>query len=177
MLINLISVAFAVIITFLVVFLTLRYSSRCRNWWFSKIYKVFIYPFVEKGTKVYRERLFCSMKGQRSTDPSLNSLNSLRILEIGPAQGTNFPYFPKGSKVIAVDYNPNFESQFKTSSEKFSGQVEVEKYICASAEDMAQVPSNSVDAVVSTYVLCYIEDRQKALQEIKRVLVKVREIT
>ncbi|XP_076321676.1 thiol S-methyltransferase TMT1B-like isoform X2 [Tachypleus tridentatus] len=39
------------------------------------------------------------------------------------------------------------------------------------AENMAEIPENSVDAVVSTCVLCSVMKIQDVLHEIKRVLV------
>ena len=52
-------------------------------------------------------------------------------------------------------------------------ELNFDKNIISSAEDMKEIPDNSVDAVVGTYIMCSIENRDKALKEIRRVLKKV----
>jgi ubiquinone/menaquinone biosynthesis C-methylase UbiE len=39
---------------------------------------------------------------------------------------------------------------------------------------MNQIEDESIDVVVATYLLCSVEDRDKVLKEIKRVLKKVK---
>jgi ubiquinone/menaquinone biosynthesis C-methylase UbiE len=50
----------------------------------------------------------------------------------------------------------------------------MERFIVGFAEDMKDVPDNSVDIVVSTMVLCSVRNIERALKEIQRVLVPVR---
>lgn len=49
----------------------------------------------------------------------------------------------------------------------------MEKFILGCAEDMKGVESNSVDVVVSTLVLCSVEDLNKTFKEVQRVLAPV----
>jgi ubiquinone/menaquinone biosynthesis C-methylase UbiE len=50
----------------------------------------------------------------------------------------------------------------------------MERRLLCGAEDMSEVETGSVDAVVGTMVFCNIGDIQKAYREIQRVLVPVR---
>jgi ubiquinone/menaquinone biosynthesis C-methylase UbiE len=50
----------------------------------------------------------------------------------------------------------------------------LEKFIISSGEKLQGVPSNSVDIVVATMVLCSVENARNVLREIRRVLVPVR---
>ena len=119
-----------------------------------------------------KEDLFRDLKNILSRDPSLASKGPgcLRILEIGAGDGANFEYYPSGSHLTSVEPNPYFEKHFKENSQCFSSIV-MEKFIRGCAEDMREVPSSSIDVVVSTHVLCSVSDIDKCLKEIHRVLV------
>ena len=117
-----------------------------------------------------KEQLFSQLNSILSKDASLASKGSLRILEIGVGDGANFKFYPNGTHLVSVEPNPYFEKYFKQHSESFPNIV-IEKFIRGSAEDMSEVPSGSVDAVVSTHVLCSVSDLDQSMREIRRVLV------
>jgi SAM-dependent methyltransferase len=119
-----------------------------------------------------KQDLFSPLKFIESKDPVLSSkgVGCLRILEIGVGDGANFKFYPNGVHLISVEPNPYFEKHFKENSNSFPDIV-IEEFIRGGAEDMSDVPSASVDVVVSTHVLCSITNIAKAMQEIKRVLV------
>lgn len=52
--------------------------------------------------------------------------------------------------------------------------INLEKFIVSSGENLKGVASNSVDVVVTTTVLCSVENVKSVLREIRRVLVPVR---
>ncbi|CAG2162371.1 unnamed protein product [Oppiella nova] len=93
------------------------------------------------------------------------------ILEIGPARGNNFEFYPSNCRIIALDYNSYFEKYFRQNKSKFPN-ILCEDFVNGMAEDMRQIEDNSVDVVVATYVLCSVKDRNKTLREIRRVLKK-----
>jgi ubiquinone/menaquinone biosynthesis C-methylase UbiE len=49
----------------------------------------------------------------------------------------------------------------------------MERFVVGFAEDMKDVPDNSVDIVVSTMVLCSVRSVEGALKEVHRVLAPV----
>ena len=103
------------------------------------------------------------------------------VLEIGIGAGENFPYYPQGTSIIAVDLNPYVEKLLRGNLGKTGDRVHLKKFLVASAEDMNctsgefGVEDNSVAAAVCTFLLCSLTDDQttKTLQEVKRVLKPV----
>jgi ubiquinone/menaquinone biosynthesis C-methylase UbiE len=90
-----------------------------------------------------------------------------RVLEIGPGSGLNLAYYPKTIEWIGVDLNPFTATYLREEAEKL-GLTSID-FQTASAEHL-EVADNSVDAVVSTYVLCSVGNLEQTLQEILRVL-------
>ena len=94
------------------------------------------------------------------------------IVEIGAGSGANFQFYPPNSKVVCIDPNPNYNSYILKRNFDNDGldiHFEVGK-----GEDMSGIPDNSVDAVVTTLVMCSVDDMERSLEEIKRILKNVR---
>ncbi|KAI1297213.1 Methyltransferase-like protein 7A [Halotydeus destructor] len=139
--------------------------------------QVFAYLFTNyssKGLAIslhdHKVKLFSAMRDQVSRDPGLAATGSIHILEIGVGNGANLKYYPKGSRLTSVEPNPFFEKYFQDNLDQFP-DTKVEQFITGKAEDMSSVASSSVDAVVSTLVLCSVDNVDRCLQEIHRVLV------
>lgn len=92
----------------------------------------------------------------------------VRILEIGPGTGANFSHYPKNTKLVTVELNPNLEKRTQAVVKRFPSIVLEKSYIC-SAEDMKPIQDGSFDIVVGTLVLC-CSDTMKVLREVQRVL-------
>jgi len=90
-----------------------------------------------------------------------------RVLEIGPGAGLNLSYYPKTIEWIGVDLNPFMQTYLQKEAEKL-GFTSI-NFHTSSAEHL-DVANNSIDAVVSTYVLCSVKNLEESLQEILRVL-------
>ncbi|KAK8758303.1 thiol S-methyltransferase TMT1A-like [Amblyomma americanum] len=118
-----------------------------------------------------KRELFADMNQIVSADPVLRARGAIRIVEIGVGTGTNLAYYPPGSKVISVEPNPYFENIFRENRCAFPN-VEIERFVLGKAEDMSSIPSDSVDCVVSTLVLCSVEHMGFAIREVKRILVR-----
>lgn len=91
------------------------------------------------------------------------------ILEIGCGPGTNFKYYPTGSKVICTDPNPHFQCYLQEAIDA-NDHLKYEKFVVSTAEDLTAVSDGAVDVVVSTLVLCSVEDTKRVLEEAHRVL-------
>lgn len=72
--------------------------------------------------------------------------------------------------MVGIEPNPYL---IDTLLEKQKSHPELVRVIRGYAEDLADIQDESIDAVVSTLVLCSVRDVDKAVQEAKRVLVKV----
>ncbi|NXV06375.1 MET7A protein, partial [Cettia cetti] len=132
--------------------------------------KIF-FPFIlekicvlhDKKSKKHKEELFSNLPDFRG--PS----GTLRLLEIGTGSGSNFQFYPPGCKVTCTDINPSFQESLAKSMKK-NQHLQYERFLVAAGEDLSQVPSGSVDAVVCTLVLCSVHSVSSTLREVLRVL-------
>jgi ubiquinone/menaquinone biosynthesis C-methylase UbiE len=90
-----------------------------------------------------------------------------RVLEIGPGSGLNLSYYPKEIYWIGVELNPFTQTYLQQEAQRLC--LKHIDFRTGSAEQL-DVEDNSVDAVVSTYVLCAVANLKGSLQEILRVL-------
>lgn len=88
------------------------------------------------------------------------------IVEIGPGVGANFRYFPPGTRVIAVEPNPQMHGALRATAAAHDVSVDL---VVRSADDTG-LPDQSVELVVSTLVLCTVPDPEATLAEIRRIL-------
>ena len=121
--------------------------------------------------EVKRKHLI-SMENDKSADPELRKKGGLRILELGPGPGYNFEFYPPNSELTVVEVNPFFEDQFYKKQADYP-HIKMKRFVVGFAENMKDVPDNSVDIVVSTMVLCSVRSIEGALKEIHRILVPV----
>uniref|UniRef100_A0A8C5U0E5 Methyltransferase like 7A n=1 Tax=Malurus cyaneus samueli TaxID=2593467 RepID=A0A8C5U0E5_9PASS len=132
--------------------------------------KVF-FPFIldkisivhDKKSKKHKQELFRNLPDFRG--PS----GELKVLEIGTGSGSNFQFYPPGCRVTCTDINPNFQEGLSRNMKK-NQHLHYERFLVAAAEDLHQVPSGSMDAVVCTLVLCSVHSVSSALREVLRVL-------
>jgi len=88
------------------------------------------------------------------------------IVELGPGSGANFRYYPRGTRVIAVEPNPMMLKRMYRQAARHGIEIDLRH---AGAEGM-EVESGSADLVVSTLVLCSVRDPGQVLSEVRRVL-------
>lgn len=89
------------------------------------------------------------------------------VLEIGPGAGANFAYYPPSIRWIGVEPNPFMHAYLRQEAAQHGLQA-VELH--AGAAEQLPVDGHSVDAVVSTHVLCSVKNVSQVLKEIQRVL-------
>ncbi|XP_048474944.1 putative methyltransferase-like protein 7A isoform X1 [Rhincodon typus] len=133
------------------------------------LYKRMFPYLMRRMTTVINEKMDKVKKELFGRLPDFASSSGLTILEVGCGTGANFQYYPWDCKVICTDPNPNFEHLLKSSGAK-NKHLKLERFVVASGEDLSQVESGSVDAVVCTLVLCTAQNVDAVLKEIKRVL-------
>lgn len=125
-------------------------------------------PDYDQRMARHKRRLFAGLQQIKAARAD----GCLVILEIGSGSGANFQYYPDGAQMICIERNRLFETPLRASVQ-LRPEIEISQFHVASAENMRDVTSNSVDAVVSTKVLCSVADVDKCLQEILRVLKPV----
>ena len=88
------------------------------------------------------------------------------ILEIGPGAGPNLAYYPKDCRWIGVEPNPFMHSYLRQSAERAGLQIEIRQLLA----EKLPAADHSIDAVVSTLVLCSVREPAIVLGEVLRVL-------
>lgn len=90
-----------------------------------------------------------------------------RVVEIGPGGGVNFPYYDASAvEWIGVEPNPFAHDRLLAEAARHR----VKAALLQGTAESIPVPDASVDAVVSTLVLCSVTSQAAALAEIRRIL-------
>jgi SAM-dependent methyltransferase len=88
------------------------------------------------------------------------------VLEIGPGTGTNLAYLAPDVRWLGIEPNPHMERYLRREAEPLGRSIEVR----SGTVERLDLMDASVDAVVSTLVLCSVPDQARALAEVRRVL-------
>jgi SAM-dependent methyltransferase len=123
-----------------------------------------------------RQRIFAWMHASeapgdydRIVDPYKRALLrklSGTVLEIGAGAGDNFPYFASGIHWIGIEPNAFMHPHLLEAAK----QHHITGELKAAIAEHIPLEDASVDAVVSTLVLCSVSDQAQVLSEILRVL-------
>jgi len=90
-----------------------------------------------------------------------------RVVEIGAGTGLNFEHYPDGITDLVV--TEPVAAMRRRLARRLQRRYYPTRIVDASAEHLP-LPDASVDTVVSTLVLCTVDDPERALREIARVL-------
>jgi SAM-dependent methyltransferase len=105
--------------------------------------------------------------GMRRGRASLLAAAHGRVVEIGAGTGLNLAHYPDGlSELVLAEPDPSMRRRLARRAERNGRPARV---VDAPAEHLP-LPDGSVDIVVSTLVLCTVDDPEQALREIARVL-------
>jgi ubiquinone/menaquinone biosynthesis C-methylase UbiE len=107
----------------------------------------------DAGLREVRRRLLADAEG--------------RVLEIGGGTGANLLLY--GPSVESLTVTEPEQPMLRRLDRKVREQAPLTKVLRASAEELP-FPDNSFDTVVSTLVLCGVEDQTQSLREVRRVL-------
>lgn len=88
------------------------------------------------------------------------------VVEIGPGVGANLRYLPAGTRLIAVEPNPAMHARLIARAARAGIDLEVHP----DGAERLDLPDGSVDAVISSLVLCTVPDPARVLAEVRRVL-------
>lgn len=88
------------------------------------------------------------------------------VAEIGPGTGVNLPYLPDGLRWIGLEPNPHMHDYIR---DQLAGRDLDADLRTDPAQNTGLAP-NSVDAVISTLVLCSVPDVAETLAELRRIL-------
>ncbi len=89
-----------------------------------------------------------------------------RVLEVGVGTGKNLPYYPSGVEVTAIDFSPGMLSHARRHASESGSNVDLREMDVQHLD----LPDDSFDTVVTTFVFCSVPDPVLGLREIARVL-------
>jgi ubiquinone/menaquinone biosynthesis C-methylase UbiE len=89
------------------------------------------------------------------------------VLEVGAGNGINFSHYPATVKeVIALEPEP----YMRRKAQEAAGVAPVSVSVRPGLADPLELPDASVDAAVTSLVLCSVPDQGRALAELHRVI-------
>lgn len=121
----------------------------------QRLFARFMAGTDEQSHAMYRtrkERLFGGLSGT--------------VVELGSGTGVNLPFLASGVRLIAIEPNPAMHEPLRERARTTGHTVE----IVDAPLDRAGLADASVDAVISTLVLCSVPSVDALLHEIRRVL-------
>ncbi len=122
---------------------------------FARIYDRALKSVEEGGLAERRRKLLAEASG--------------RTLDLGAGTGANLPHYPEAvTELVLAEPDPHMAKRLRAHVEAERPDIPVE-VIEAPAEDLP-FDDASFETVVSTLVLCTVEDPAQALAEVKRVL-------
>ncbi len=89
-----------------------------------------------------------------------------RFLELGAGDGANFRYLTPGTHVVALEPNVRMHAYLREAARRHRVTVDVRVGVA----ERIPLPDASVEAVISSLVLCTVTDPERALTEVRRVL-------
>ena len=108
----------------------------------------------------YMHRKYASLKAGLLRDaPSV-------IVELGPGPGANLRYMPRGTTLIAIEPNKHMHPLLQRRAHQFGIDLDLRGL----AGEQLDLPSESVDFVFSSLVLCTVEQPNQVISEVRRVL-------
>ncbi len=88
------------------------------------------------------------------------------VVEVGPGVGANFRYLSSGTRVIAVEPNPLMHRKLTKRASNQGIELEIRDVV----GEAIDLPDQSVDAVISSLLLCTVTDPAQVVNEIRRIL-------
>jgi SAM-dependent methyltransferase len=88
------------------------------------------------------------------------------VLEIGTGAGANFRYLEPGTHVVALEPNVHAHAALHAAAARSGVTVDVR----GARSERIPLPDGSVGAVISSLVLCTVDDPERTVAEVRRVL-------
>ncbi len=109
-------------------------------------------PYIEWTLRRHKQRVFSGL-------PS-------RVVEIGSGVGANLRYLPDAATLVAIEPNRYMHDPLRAAARRYGVRLDLR----ARTADDTGLPDGSVDAVISSLVLCSVPDPAAVLAEITRIL-------
>ncbi len=107
---------------------------------------------MERSFRKWRQLLWSKVEGAQ-------------ILEIGVGTGKNFPYYPPGVEITAIDLSDRMLARARDKAATRQVKVRLQQMDV----QQLQFPDNTFDTVVLSFVFCSVPDPLRGLEEAARV--------
>jgi ubiquinone/menaquinone biosynthesis C-methylase UbiE len=119
----------------------------------APFYDLLDLPFEYGRYRKIRRQLFAGLSGL--------------ILDAGVGTGRNFPFYPRGARIVGIDLSPAMLARAARRRRSAAAEVELHEM------DVTRIklPDRHFDAAVATFLFCVLPDELQlpALDELKRV--------
>jgi SAM-dependent methyltransferase len=109
-------------------------------------------PYIERQLRPHKRHVFAGLPDE--------------VVEIGSGVGANLPYIPTGATLLALEPNRYMHARLRAAADK----ARVRLVLRENTAERTGMPDRSVDAVISSLVLCTVQDPEAVLAEIRRIL-------
>jgi ubiquinone/menaquinone biosynthesis C-methylase UbiE len=129
-------------------------KTRCRYDRISPVYDLLESLAERSKFSRWRRLLFQQVKGSN-------------ILEVGVGTGKNFPYYPPGREVTAIDLS---EGMLSRARKKLASYPSARINLKTMDVQKLDLEAGSFDTAVATFVFCSVPNPVLGLREVRRVL-------
>jgi SAM-dependent methyltransferase len=109
-------------------------------------------PVIELSTGSRKRRVFAGLPAE--------------VVELGPGVGANLRHLTAGTTLVAIEPNRAMHAGLRAAAERHGVRLDLRERL---AEETG-LPDASADAVISSLVLCSVQDPDAVLAEVRRVL-------
>lgn len=109
-------------------------------------------PYMEWNLRRHKRRVFASL-------PRV-------VVEIGSGVGANLRYLPAGGTLVAIEPNQYMHGLLRAAACRADMQLDLRERTA----EQTGLPDHSADTVISSLVLCSVQDPAAVLTEIRRIL-------
>jgi SAM-dependent methyltransferase len=119
---------------------------------FNALFFGLIGPYLNWNLRRHKRRVFDQLPN--------------RVVEIGSGVGANLRFLPADATLVAVEPNPHMHRRLRAAARRKGVRLELHDQV----GERIDLPDHSVDAVISSLVLCTVTDPAHVLAEIRRIL-------
>lgn len=119
---------------------------------FNAVFFKVMGPYLEWNLRPRKRRVFSGLPRE--------------VVEIGPGVGANLRYLPAGGALVAIEPNRYMHGRLRAAARRHSVRLDLHERTA----EQTGLPDHSVDSVISSLVLCSVQDPVAVLTEIRRIL-------
>ena len=109
-------------------------------------------PYIERKLRPHKLRAFAGLPAE--------------VVELGPGVGANLRHLPRGATLIAVEPNRHMHARLRAAADRAGVRLDLRERLA----ERTGLADQSVDTVISSLVLCTVQDPDAVLAEVRRIL-------